>query len=139
MMVVGGCTFGGVILIILISVTAYTKLKKKGSESDSPNVELDNNLSSNNPAPSYAVPPVASKYVSSNNERNDLFGPNKTNNQIDNEPPYPLTPLQNSQLNTDGPIAPSDMSMSELPDIPPPPYSNSHENTLSPPVDDPGI
>ena len=131
MKIIGGCTCAGVLLIIFISVTAYSKLKSKNHESDSPCVEVENNSfpSANTPAPSYAVSPAASKYIQHNNDRNDQLELKKTGQETNEKPLYPLNPLSDAQS------VPSETSKSEFPDIPPPPYSNSPENTVSPPID----
>ena len=116
-----------VILIITISIVIYLKLGKKKKENEFQSVEMENSLHAGetNPDPLNEQPPPTFKHVKYNKERNELLEDKKSKNQCDNELPYSLNPPTDSKNESNAPSAPLETSISEIPDFPPPPYSNS--------------
>ena len=116
-----------VILIITISIVIYLKLGKKEKENEFQNVEMENSLQARetNPDPLDEQPPLTFKHVNYKKERNELLEDKRSMNQCENELPYSLNPPTGPKNESSAPSVPLKTSISGIPDIPPPPYSNS--------------
>lgn len=115
-----------VILIITISTVIYLKLGKKKKENDFQNLEMENSLHAGetNPDSLNEQPPPTFKHVKYNEERNELLEDKRSMNQCNNELPYSLNPPRDPKNESNEPRAPLETSISGIPDISPPPYSN---------------